>query len=328
MNWIFCWLPFDSCSARRSARSSARNRRSQSSASAPGAVGRHAVEAGEELELLEDAHPRVQAALLGQVAPGRAREAVALDAAPGDPAGVGLEHAERDPHRRRLAGAVGAEEAEHLALPGPRTRGRRARRRCRSAWTGGRRRGSWACQGRHASPSIAGTIARAIRGRSCSRRAMMVRVAGSDRVRLDLRRCRLWTCARSSSRCSRGRRSGSRSCLGCCGRAAPACASWSRVVPDLLRLLRDLVGDRTTPLDVRVVIVVLVAWIVSPIDLIPEFIPVLGPFDDVVVASSRCATSVDGSGRAGAARPVAGQPRGVRRPGPGHRSLSARRYDR
>jgi uncharacterized membrane protein YkvA (DUF1232 family) len=56
------------------------------------------------------------------------------------------------------------------------------------------------------------------------------------------------------------------------------------VVPDLLRLLRSLVADRTTPLDVRVVIVVLVAWIVSPIDLIPEFIPVLGPADDIVVA--------------------------------------------
>jgi len=56
------------------------------------------------------------------------------------------------------------------------------------------------------------------------------------------------------------------------------------VVPDLLRLLRSLVGDGTTPLDVRIVIVVLGAWIVSPIDLIPEFIPVLGPADDVVVA--------------------------------------------
>jgi uncharacterized membrane protein YkvA (DUF1232 family) len=56
------------------------------------------------------------------------------------------------------------------------------------------------------------------------------------------------------------------------------------VVPDLLRLLRDLVRDRSTPLDVRAVIVVLVAWIVSPIDLIPEFIPVAGPLDDAVVA--------------------------------------------
>ena len=56
-----------------------------------------------------------------------------------------------------------------------------------------------------------------------------------------------------------------------------------RIVPDLLRLLRSLIADRSTPLDVRVVLVGLVVWIVSPIDLIPEFIPVLGPLDDVVV---------------------------------------------
>ena len=31
-------------------------------------------------------------------------------------------------------------------------------------------------------------------------------------------------------------------------------------------------------------LVVLLAWLISPIDLIPEFIPVLGPLDDVVVA--------------------------------------------
>ena len=55
------------------------------------------------------------------------------------------------------------------------------------------------------------------------------------------------------------------------------------VIPDVLRLLRSLIGDGSTPLDVRVVLVGLVAWIVSPIDLIPEFIPVLGPLDDVVV---------------------------------------------
>jgi len=56
------------------------------------------------------------------------------------------------------------------------------------------------------------------------------------------------------------------------------------VVPDVLRLLRSLIGDPSAPLDVRVVLVGLVAWIISPIDLIPEFIPVLGPIDDIVVA--------------------------------------------
>ncbi|MBA2720628.1 MAG: DUF1232 domain-containing protein [Chloroflexi bacterium] len=57
-----------------------------------------------------------------------------------------------------------------------------------------------------------------------------------------------------------------------------------RLIPDVLRLLRSLIGDRSAPLDVRFVLVGLVAWILSPIDLIPEFIPVLGPLDDVVVA--------------------------------------------
>ena len=57
-----------------------------------------------------------------------------------------------------------------------------------------------------------------------------------------------------------------------------------RVIPDVLRLLRALVTDGAVPLDVRFVLVGLVAWILSPIDLIPEFIPGLGPLDDVIVA--------------------------------------------
>jgi uncharacterized membrane protein YkvA (DUF1232 family) len=57
-----------------------------------------------------------------------------------------------------------------------------------------------------------------------------------------------------------------------------------RVVPDIVRLLRALIGDRTVPPDVRLVLVGLIAWILSPVDLIPEFIPGLGPLDDVVVA--------------------------------------------
>jgi uncharacterized membrane protein YkvA (DUF1232 family) len=57
-----------------------------------------------------------------------------------------------------------------------------------------------------------------------------------------------------------------------------------RLVPDVLRLVRDLLADGTTPLPVRLALAGLLAWLISPIDLIPEFIPVLGPLDDVVVA--------------------------------------------
>ena len=56
------------------------------------------------------------------------------------------------------------------------------------------------------------------------------------------------------------------------------------VVPDLVRMLRDIVRDPSSPVDVRLVLVGLLVWIVSPIDLIPEFIPVIGPLDDVLVA--------------------------------------------
>jgi uncharacterized membrane protein YkvA (DUF1232 family) len=57
-----------------------------------------------------------------------------------------------------------------------------------------------------------------------------------------------------------------------------------RVVPDVLRLVRDLLADDTMAVGVRISLVILLAWLVSPVDLIPEFIPVLGPLDDVVVA--------------------------------------------
>lgn len=57
-----------------------------------------------------------------------------------------------------------------------------------------------------------------------------------------------------------------------------------RAAPDVLRLVRALVADRTVPRRVRIALVVLIIWIVNPIDLIPEFIPVIGPLDDVIVA--------------------------------------------
>jgi uncharacterized membrane protein YkvA (DUF1232 family) len=57
-----------------------------------------------------------------------------------------------------------------------------------------------------------------------------------------------------------------------------------RLIPDLLRLVRNLLGDRGVPFGAKVALVLLLAWLVNPIDLIPEFIPILGPLDDVVVA--------------------------------------------
>jgi uncharacterized membrane protein YkvA (DUF1232 family) len=57
-----------------------------------------------------------------------------------------------------------------------------------------------------------------------------------------------------------------------------------RIVPDVLRLVRDLIRDGSAPLGVRAASIGLIAWLLNPIDIIPEFIPLLGPLDDVVVA--------------------------------------------
>ena len=56
------------------------------------------------------------------------------------------------------------------------------------------------------------------------------------------------------------------------------------VIPDVLRLVRDLLADGSVPAGPRIALAGLLVWLLSPIDLIPEFIPVLGPLDDVVVA--------------------------------------------
>ena len=57
-----------------------------------------------------------------------------------------------------------------------------------------------------------------------------------------------------------------------------------RVVPDVVRLVRQLLADRSVAFGVRLALFGLLLWLLNPIDLIPEFIPLLGPLDDVVVA--------------------------------------------
>jgi uncharacterized membrane protein YkvA (DUF1232 family) len=58
-----------------------------------------------------------------------------------------------------------------------------------------------------------------------------------------------------------------------------------RILPDLLRLLPRLAADRALPHRVRVGLAVLLAYLASPIDLVPDFIPVLGYADDAVVVA-------------------------------------------
>ena len=56
-----------------------------------------------------------------------------------------------------------------------------------------------------------------------------------------------------------------------------------RLLPDLLRLLRDLATDRSQPRGVRVRLGLLIGYLALPFDLVPDFLPVVGYADDVVV---------------------------------------------
>ena len=56
-----------------------------------------------------------------------------------------------------------------------------------------------------------------------------------------------------------------------------------RLLPDLLRLLRRLNTNRNLPTGVRVRVALLFVYLAVPIDVIPDFIPILGHADDAIV---------------------------------------------
>jgi uncharacterized membrane protein YkvA (DUF1232 family) len=58
-----------------------------------------------------------------------------------------------------------------------------------------------------------------------------------------------------------------------------------RLLPDTVVLLRRLAADPDLPRGVRVRLLLLLVYLVLPVDLIPDFIPVLGYADDAIVVA-------------------------------------------
>lgn len=54
-------------------------------------------------------------------------------------------------------------------------------------------------------------------------------------------------------------------------------------LPDCVTAARTLRRDPRVPRRAKIAVMVAVLWVLSPIDLIPEFLPVIGPLDDVIV---------------------------------------------
>jgi len=57
------------------------------------------------------------------------------------------------------------------------------------------------------------------------------------------------------------------------------------LLPNLVFLFKGLLRDPRVPRGPKIVLAGSIVWLISPIDLLPEFLPVLGPLDDAVVAA-------------------------------------------
>jgi uncharacterized membrane protein YkvA (DUF1232 family) len=57
------------------------------------------------------------------------------------------------------------------------------------------------------------------------------------------------------------------------------------LLPNLVLLFKDLLRDPAVSRGPKIWLAIGLIWLVSPVDLLPEFLPVLGPLDDAVVAA-------------------------------------------
>lgn len=84
-----------------------------------------------------------------------------------------------------------------------------------------------------------------------------------------------------------------------------------RLLPDLLRLIRRLLADRSVAVGVRVRLALLLVYLASPIDLVPDFIPVIGYADDVVIVALVLRSVVSRAGADAVRRHWPGTPEGL-----------------
>ena len=84
-----------------------------------------------------------------------------------------------------------------------------------------------------------------------------------------------------------------------------------RLLPDLVRLLRRLAGDPSVPRAARVRLWMLLGYLAMPIDLVPDFVPVLGYADDAIVVALALRRVVRVAGAEAVERHWRGSPAGL-----------------
>lgn len=84
-----------------------------------------------------------------------------------------------------------------------------------------------------------------------------------------------------------------------------------RLLPDLVRMLRRLAGDGRLPRGVRLRLWLLLGYLALPVDLVPDFVPVIGYADDAVVVALALRAVTRAAGPAALDRHWPGSPQGL-----------------
>jgi uncharacterized membrane protein YkvA (DUF1232 family) len=84
-----------------------------------------------------------------------------------------------------------------------------------------------------------------------------------------------------------------------------------RLLPDLVRLVRRLAADRSLPGGVRIRLWLLLGYLLLPVDLVPDFVPVLGYADDAVIVALALRSVVRRAGGDALTRHWPGDPAGL-----------------
>jgi uncharacterized membrane protein YkvA (DUF1232 family) len=84
-----------------------------------------------------------------------------------------------------------------------------------------------------------------------------------------------------------------------------------RILPDTILLLRRLATDPSAPWSVRLQLWLLFIYLIIPIDLIPDFVPVLGHADDAIIVAAVLRSVVRRAGAEAIRRNWPGTPEGL-----------------
>jgi uncharacterized membrane protein YkvA (DUF1232 family) len=72
----------------------------------------------------------------------------------------------------------------------------------------------------------------------------------------------------------------------------------ARFVPDCVVMVRRLLGDPRLSRARKLVLLPLLAYLVSPIDLVPDFVPIAGQLDDAIVVALALRILIGGADQA------------------------------